>query len=229
MRLTRYLKLIIPRAIWKPIKSIFDQLILFQYRLWGRPQTPAETTKARQRRITEAFFVKYCGGRGLDIGYGGDLLAVNCEGWDAEHGDAQHLKGLADLTYDFVYSSHTLEHIIDVELALKNWWRVLKNGGYLILYVPHRDLYEKKKILPSYWNNDHKHFFLIDRDEAPDTIGMIPVLQRSLSDYEIVYAKDCGEGHTITAPEIHSDGEYSMEIVVRKKGGQPMPNNARSQ
>ncbi len=67
----------------------------------------------------------------------------------------------------------------------------------MILYLPHRNLYEKKKTLPSRWNLDHKHFFLIDKDEEPDTIGIIPMIQRSLSDFEIVYAKECSEGHTI--------------------------------
>jgi len=77
-------------------------------------------------------------------------------------------------------------------------------------------LYEKKKTLPSRFNHDHRHFFLIDRDEVPDTIGMIPLIERTLKDFEIVYAKECSEGHTITDPELHSEGEFSIEVVVRK-------------
>lgn len=218
MRLPPQLQSVVRRLIWNPLRSASSLLMAFKYRLWGRPKTQAETSKARQRRLREGFFEKYCGGKGLDIGYGGDLITPNSVGWDCEHGNAQYLKGLADSTYDFVYSSHTLEHMTEVDIALKNWWRVLKRGGYLILYLPHRDLYEKKTSLPSFWNADHKHFFLLHRDEGPDTIGLIPALPRSLSDYEIVYAKECSEGHTITAPEIHSDGEYSIEIVIRKKG-----------
>ena len=85
----------------------------------------------------------------MDIGFGGDSIVPNATGWDFEHGDAQYLKGLNDEQFDFVYSSHTLEHMQDPAVALKNWYRVLKKGGYLIIYIPHRDLYESKKTLPS--------------------------------------------------------------------------------
>jgi SAM-dependent methyltransferase len=107
--------------------------------------------------------------------------------------------------------------MVDPAIALENWWRVLKKKGYLILYVPHRDLYEKKKTLPSHWNQDHKHFFLLDTDDPPNTIGIMPLIQRSLVNFEIIYAKECQEGHTISNPEIHSDGEYSIETVIQKK------------
>ncbi len=100
--------------------------------------------------------------------------------------------------------------------GVKNWFRVVKPGGYLIIYLPHRDLYEKKETLPSMFNSNHYHFFLIDRDEEPDTIGIIPLIETTLNDFDIVYAKECSEGHTITEPEIHSDGEFSIEVVVRK-------------
>lgn len=198
-------------------KIVPMRFALFCYRLFGRPYAFAETSKAKQRRLREGFFGKYCSGKGLDVGYGGDPIIPGCAVWDFEHGDAQYLKGLKkDETFDFVYSSHTLEHMVDVEVALMNWWRVLKPGGYLILYIPHRDLYEKKSKLPSNWNWDHKHFFLLDKDESPDTIGIVPLIQRTLSGSEIIYAKECSEGHTVVDPKIHSDGEYSIEVVVKK-------------
>ena len=155
-------------------------------------------------------------GSGLDIGFGGDLVVPNAKGWDFEHGDAQYLKGLNDEQFDFVYSSHTLEHMQDHAVALKNWYRVLKKGGYLIIYIPHRDLYEKKKTLPSRFNPNHTAFFLIDNDEAPDTIGIIPLIKRNLNNYEIIYAKECNEGHTVSDPELHSNGEFSIEVVLKK-------------
>ena len=114
-------------------------------RMFGRRMTPSETSKAFARRDQEGFFVKYCRGRGLDIGYGGDLLCANARGWDIEDGDAMLLSGLPDASFDFVYSSHTLEHMRDLDVALGNWWRVLKPNGYLILCLPHRDLYEEEE------------------------------------------------------------------------------------
>ena len=216
-----YMKEIIKKNAPKPIldlmKNVYWKFKKIRYITIGRPYTPGETTKAKKRRTREGFFERYCPGKGLDIGYGGDLLSDNCEGWDFEEGDAQYLNSIKDSEFDFVYSSHTLEHMVDPEISLKNWWRVLKSGGYLILYLPHRDLYEKKKTLPSRFSEEHKHFFLLDRDEKPDTIGILPLIKRTLSDYKMIYAKVCYEGHTITDPEIHSDGEYSIEVVIKKE------------
>jgi SAM-dependent methyltransferase len=175
-----------------------------------------ETRKARPRRVRQGFFQKFCNGQGIDIGFGGDLLADNCQGWDVEDGDAQVLGGVPDASFDFVYSSHTLEDLEDPALALGHWWRVLRPGGFLILYVPHRDLYEKKTRLPSRFNADHRHFFLPDQDDPPDTLGLRPLIERVLNDAEIVYVQVCDEGHTITDPEMHSDGEYSIEAVIKK-------------
>jgi hypothetical protein len=184
----------------------------------GRPPRAAETSKAAPRREREGFFAAYCQGKGLDIGYGDDLLAPNCQGWDIEDGDAQYLHGVPPESFDFVYSSHTLEHLQDPALALANWWTAVKPGGYLILYIPHRDLYEKKMTLPSRFNPDHRHFFLLDREAPPDTLGIVPLIERTLAGFEIVYARECSEGHTTRDPLIHSDGEYSIEVVIRKRG-----------
>lgn len=120
-----------------------------------------ETGKAQARRQREGFFEKYCQGEGLDIGCGNDPVVDGVYGWDLMNGDAQYLKGVEDDSLDFVYSSHCLEHMIDVRIALYNWFRVIKTGGYLILYIPHRDLYEKKKELPSRFNPHHKHMFTL--------------------------------------------------------------------
>ena len=153
----------------------------------------------------------------MDIGYGGDPVVKNVQGWDFEHGDAQLLKGIDDNEFDFVYSSHLLEHLPDVNLSLRNWWRVLKPGGYLILFLPHRDLYEKKKTLPSRFNPDHKHFFLPDDDDPPDTIGTTELIKKLFNDAEIVYCKTCDEGYFNPGDEVQSEGEFSIEAVIQKK------------
>ena len=210
------LKNFLHESIWNILQWGKKILLAFKYRFIGRPFVPGETTKAYSRRAREGFFEKYCEGKGLDIGFGSDLITEDAKGYDFEHGNAQYLKWIKDSSYDFVYSSHTIEHLPDPAEGIKNWYRVVKPGGYLIIYLPHRELYEKKKTLPSRFNHDHRHFFLIDRDEVPDTIGMIPLIERTLKDFVIVYAKDCNEGHTITDPEIHSDGEFSIEVVIRK-------------
>ena len=213
------LKKILPASIWKILRWGKKNWLILTYRSVGRPCKPAETSKARERRLKENFFNLYCKGKGLDVGFGGDLIIENAEGYDFEHGDAQYLKGKKDNTYDFVYSSHTIEHLPDPSEAIRNWFRIVKPGGYLIIYLPHRDLYEKKKTLPSRFNPNHFHFFLVERDEKPDTIGIIPLVERSINNFELIYVKECNEGHTITDPLVHSDGEYSIEVVIRKMNG----------
>lgn len=176
-----------------------------------------ETSRSHARRKREGFFEKYCRGEGLDIGYGGDILTPECSGWDFRNGDAQYLSGIEAESFDFVYSSHCLEHMYDVRTALKNWFRVVRRGGFLILAIPHRDLYEKRTQLPSRWNGDHKHMFLIGKAEPPDTLDIIEEVRESLNDYDIKYVKACDEGHTITDPNRHSDGEYQIEMVIQKR------------
>lgn len=210
------LRRIAPPRLWRLLREVRLNARLLKYRAIGRPQYRGETAKARARRMRKGFFATYCVGRGLDIGYGGDLLSDNCVGWDLEHGDAQLLDGISDDTIDFVYSSHILEHLDDACEALRNWYRVVRPGGYLILFVPDRDLYEKNLCLPSRWNPDHKRFFLLDRDEPPDTFGLLPMIDRVLGDARLVSARQCSEGHTISDPSLHSDGEYSLEVIVRK-------------
>jgi predicted SAM-dependent methyltransferase len=63
-----------------------------------------------------------------------------------------------DGVFDFVYSSHLLEHIVDTEGALREWLRVLSEDGYLILYLPHKLFYPN--IGQPGANPDHKHDFL---------------------------------------------------------------------
>ncbi|WP_294159787.1 methyltransferase domain-containing protein [uncultured Selenomonas sp.] len=140
-----------------------------------------ETRKAHDRRVREGFFDAYCQGEGLDIGCGNDPVTPTCSGWDLCNGDAQYLHGIPDESFDFVYSSHCIEHMLDVRVAIANWFRVVRRGGYLIIYGPERDLYEKQRTLPSRFNFDHKHYFLVCRKEAPDTLDICEELREALS------------------------------------------------
>ncbi len=216
MTLRNWIKSDAPRYISAPVVFIFYLMKRIRYRIFGRPQEQLETSKAHQRRELQGFFDNYCTGKGLDIGFGGDLLCANCRGWDFEHGNAQYLRGIKDSQFNFVYSGHTLEHMVDPETALSNWWRVVKPGGYLILYVPDRDLYEKKKTLPSRWNPDHKHFFLLNEDEEPHTMGLMPLIAKSLSDYEVVYATVYSIGDSDSESGAQHSGEYSIEVILKK-------------
>lgn len=50
--------------------------------------------------------------------------------------EATDLHGIANHRYDFVLSSHNLEHISNPVRALKEWMRVVKPGGVVIVLLP---------------------------------------------------------------------------------------------
>ena len=50
--------------------------------------------------------------------------------------DAVALTGMGDSTYDFILSSHCLEHVANPLRALQEWRRVTRSGGHLVLILP---------------------------------------------------------------------------------------------
>lgn len=50
--------------------------------------------------------------------------------------EATELTGISSASYDFVASSHTIEHTANPLKALGEWRRVTRPGGYLVLVVP---------------------------------------------------------------------------------------------
>jgi SAM-dependent methyltransferase len=50
--------------------------------------------------------------------------------------DASNLSSVTDHTYDFILSSHNLEHFANPVKALQEWKRVTRPGGGLILVLP---------------------------------------------------------------------------------------------
>jgi SAM-dependent methyltransferase len=95
----------------------------------------------------------FCTGQGLDIGAGNWPLA-HAMAVDREHGmDAM---ALPDGQWDFVYSSHCLEHLDHPIKAIEHWKSRIRPGGVLFLYLPHPDMVywrpeHCKKHLHSFW------------------------------------------------------------------------------
>jgi SAM-dependent methyltransferase len=180
----------------------------------------AETRKAYERRKRTGFFDKYVDltRPGIDIGCQRDPLNPVFRRYDLlfGDGDATLMADVPDNCFTTVYASHILEHLSDPALGLQNWWRILAPGGHLIVAVPHRDLYEKKKTLPSRWNGDHKFFYLPDTNEEPCTLSLRWLLDLNCPDGEIVHFEVCDEGWISNGPTKHSGGEYQIEAVVRK-------------
>lgn len=53
--------------------------------------------------------------------------------------DGIDMTPIASYSYDFILSSHVIEHIANPIKALFEWKRILKETGYLILLIPHKD------------------------------------------------------------------------------------------
>ncbi|MFC1559499.1 methyltransferase domain-containing protein [Candidatus Margulisiibacteriota bacterium] len=53
--------------------------------------------------------------------------------------DALELKMISSEAYDFVLSSHTIEHIANPLKALTEWLRILKGKGIILLVVPNKE------------------------------------------------------------------------------------------
>lgn len=104
-------------------------------------------------------------GSGIDIGCGPDPITPTVKTFDIEDGDANNITQYVADQYDFVYSSHCLEHMQDPKKALLEWWKLVKVGGHLILIVPDEDLYEQGNF-PSIFNEDHKNTFTLSKAES---------------------------------------------------------------
>jgi predicted SAM-dependent methyltransferase len=65
--------------------------------------------------------------------------------------DAVQLSGIEDEQYEFILSSHVLEHVANPIRALFEWGRVLKTGGALLIIVPDRRYtYDRKRPLTTF-------------------------------------------------------------------------------
>jgi predicted SAM-dependent methyltransferase len=108
------------------------------------PQHVSETSKHRD------WFLPHTQGYGMDVGFGGDPLTPNCITFDMPQPytsvgtSVQHLGGdarsipLKDGTLDWLYNSHLIEDFTyaDQIPMVKEWLRVLKPGGRLLILAP---------------------------------------------------------------------------------------------
>ena len=88
----------------------------------------SETVGCKARRLKESFFEKYISGEGIDIGCGRlygysdeNRIHESAIAHDKDMCDAHDMSIFEDQKFDYVYSSHVLEHLEDPIKAIKNF------------------------------------------------------------------------------------------------------------
>ena len=148
--------------------------------------------------------MKYCRGQGLDLGCGLSKIRTEAIGVDLYNPaadtslDARNLEQYGSGTFDYIFSSHLLEELDNTEAVLREWLRVLKNKGTIVLYQA-----DKNKYFPlghPQCNRLHRHHF-------------------SWKDLADIFEK-IGGTKLIHYGE-NFDNEWSFEIVVQKTDKAP--------
>jgi SAM-dependent methyltransferase len=201
-----------------------------------------ECSKSIPRRLGQPNFInKYFVGHGLDVGGKPDPLALYSElfarilsvrTWDIEDGDAQVLQGVDDGTFDFVHSSHCLEHLQDPGEALGRWLRVIRPGGHVVVLVPDEDLYEQGQ-WPSTFNPDHKWTFTIGKAHSwsPRSINVLTLLSGLVADAEVLKVERLDATFRHALPRFDQTltpvGECGIEFVLRRRTAAEMHAGGR--
>lgn len=196
-----------------------------------------ETTKASLRRNKINLFThKVFKGRGIDIGCGNDILKKehgfplieSVEPFDLSNGDAQYInRYVAREAYDFVHSSQCLEHMVDPNIAIQNWFDILKPNGYMVITVPDEDLYEQG-VFPSVWSTDHKWTFSIWKNDSwsANHINVVDIIQKLGKNADIIKLElvDTNYNYNLInlTPKVDQtfndkNVEAFIEIVIRKR------------
>ncbi len=201
-----------------------------------------ETGKSMMRRLHDVRFgVRYFVGDGIDIGAGNDPLTLyrelfpamrNLRAWDMPDGDAQVMAGVADNSFDFVHSSHCLEHLRDPAIGLANWLRILKPGGHMIVLVPDEDLYEQGQF-PSNRNFDHKFSFTIHKPGSwsKSSINLFTLLAGLGDSAQILRVELLDATYRYGLPPLDQTmtaiGECAIEFVIRKRPASEIAQGGR--
>lgn len=155
--------------------------------------------------------VRWTRGRGLDLGCGpkatfphfirvDNLKDTHLFGHhikpDVRVDTAEDLSVFGSESMDFVFSSHLLEHIEPEKVVktLREWMRVIRLNGYLVLYLPDEDQYPK--VGEAEANPDHKW-----------NVSCSHLLE---------YMAKCGSWDLVDFQKRSAGDEYSLFFVFQK-------------
>jgi predicted SAM-dependent methyltransferase len=140
-----------------------------------------------------------------------------------------------DESYDFILSSHVLEHFPDPIKALKEWHRIIKKDGYIFMIIPHKErTFDKDKkrttlgeLLKRHDNSKY------DREPSMSghyshwiTEDIVELIRNIELEWQVIDFQDAddkvGNGFAIVIkkikpdPKIQKDIECKMEKLKRK-------------
>ncbi len=170
----------------------------------------SETSKHRH------LVARYCEGNGLDLGSAGDPIVPTAIQVDLPdpygpllstkypvqiRGSANNLIWFQNGCMDYVFSSHLIEdfNAQQQEVVIKEWTRVLKPGGYLVLLAPEK----------------HRWQAALDRGQPPNCahqhepeVGEFTRLLKKMGGFKILEDRVCDKDNEL---------EYSMMFVAQKE------------
>ena len=146
----------------KYLKYAINYILSFGYDMWhfffgdmrsrimGLPyykkskQYPGYLKQGNMSAAVLSLAQTYCTGRGLDVG-GGPWPFPGARTIEDHMEENAYKIQEQDGSIDFIFSSHTLEHLAQWKDALREWHRILKPGGVMFLYLPHAacEMWEK--------------------------------------------------------------------------------------
>ena len=146
-----------------------------------------ETNKSYEYRVKKGYG-KFFQGKGLDIGCGKSPLSseiftgitelIPYDNEDGQHeNDGNACSNLEDNSFDFVYSSHCLEHMDDPHGAFRHWIRVCKSGGIIFTSVPHEIFYEKST-WPSPFAPHESSWTLEWESDLPRSVNVLKFIEK---------------------------------------------------
>lgn len=178
-----------------------------------------EAGRSYRHRVRSGFLDRFCSGSVvLDIGYSGydnpenKTSLPNAIGIDVDYpGYDGRTLPFADESVDTVFSSHCLEHITYDHHVIRDWYRVTKLNGFIVCIVPSQALYEKKRFLPSNFNEGHVRMY------TPSSLLRSFEEALDVNSYRVRHVAENDRGFNYQlGPDRHSDGAYEIELVVEK-------------
>ena len=148
-------------------------------------------------------------------------LIRNVGNYDKPQGDAQKLANVDDASFDFLFSSHCLEHLNDPAEALSNWIRVVRPGGHLVVTVPDEDLYEQG-VWPSTYNTDHKVTFTICKRTSwsPASINLFDLIGKFCHTVKPLSVTTIDHGYRYQLPRFDQSktplAESAIEFILKR-------------